>query len=88
MTLRFKNADGSISDTAPYVGETHLLQSVWQLVSARGRRWKFFTVRRFPAKGHTRFSLAERVAIEAAAPSNLTSETLGRVVEIPVGPPA
>lgn len=88
VTLRFKNADGSISDTAPYVGETHLLQSVWQLVSARGQAVEVFYGAPVSSEGHTRFSLAERVAIEVAAPLNLTSETLGRVVETPADPPA
>ena len=35
VTLRFVNADGSISQAASYVGDTTLLQSIWLLASAR-----------------------------------------------------
>lgn len=70
VTLRFVNADGSLSQAASYVGDTTLLQSIWRLASARGQVVELHYGQ--PLNGHqrTRFELCAHAEREIAAGLN------------------
>ncbi len=88
VTLRFMNADNSISQAACYVGDTSLLQSIWMLASARGQVVELFFGHPLCAEGHSRFELCEHAFREISAGLSLSSETLGTLAETPCDLPA
>lgn len=67
VTLRFVNADGSISQAASYVGDTTLLQSIWRLASARGQVVELHYGQPLSGQQRTRFELCAHAEQEIAA---------------------
>lgn len=67
VTLRFVNADGSISQAASYVGDTTLLQSIWRLASARGQVVELHYGQPLSGEQRTRFELCAHAEREIAA---------------------
>ena len=67
VTLRFMNADNSISQAASYVGDTSLLQSIWMLASARGQVVELHYGQALSGHQRTRFELCAHAEREIAA---------------------
>ena len=59
VALRFSDATEPVSQAAAYVGDTHLLRSVWMIVTARGMRVRVDWLAPMPMTGDDRRVVSE-----------------------------